>query len=197
MKPCKRCKEPYEQYNTLQTVCVPCAIIAGRKIIKREKNIVAKAQRQELRARKDAIKTTARWASETQDIFNKMRRLEELVWFAERGIEPYCISCQQPLGNDQWCCGHFKTRKARSDLAFDRKNTYLQHNVRCNQHLSADIEGYKYGLAYRFGEEEAKSIIDYCEVHQKTPKRTPDDWKAMKKEFNAEIRRLTKHLESL
>lgn len=150
----------------------------------------------ETRRMKNAVKKDSEWRNEVQDLFNKMRRLEELIWFKERGIEPYCISCQSPLGNDQWACGHFKTRKARSDLAFDRMNTFLQHNVRCNKHLSGDIEGYKEGLAIRFGVDEAKRIVEYCEVRQETPKRTAEDWQAMKKQFSAEIRRLQKLLDS-
>jgi hypothetical protein len=75
-------------------------------------------------------------------------------------------------------------------------NTFLQHNVRCNKHLSGDIEGYKRGLAIRFGDDEANRIIEYCEVRQETPKRTAEDWQAMKKQFSAEIRRLQKLLDS-
>lgn len=123
-----------------------------------------------------------------------MRRLEELLWFKERRIEPYCTSCQKPLGNDVWACGHYKTRGARSDLAFDRMNSFLQHNFSCNMHKSGDPEGMKIGLSMRFGEEEAKRIIDYCEVRQETPKRSYEDWGAMRKEFNAEARRLAKLL---
>jgi hypothetical protein len=190
-----KCGNEYEKFTSLQTVCYQCAIEKGRKLIKKEQNTIAKIARKEMRCRKEQVKSSRKWASETQDIFNKMRRLEELLWFKERGLEPYCISCQKPLGNDQWCNGHFKTRKARPDLAFDRRNSYLQHNMRCNQQLSGDIENYKLGLVYRFGYDEAKEIMEYCEVHQKTPKRTPDDWKAMKKEYRARIRELEKRLQ--
>jgi hypothetical protein len=183
-----KCGNEYEKYTTLQTVCYQCAIEKGRKLIKKEQNAAAKIAKKEMRANKDRVKSSRKWASETQEIFNKMRRLEELLWFKERNIEPYCISCQKSLGGDQWCCGHFKTRKARPDLSFDRRNTYLQHNMRCNQNLSGDIENYKLGLVYRFGYDEAKEIMDYCEVVNKAQKRTPDDWKAMKKEFRARIK---------
>jgi hypothetical protein len=193
---CKACRKPASKRFGLHTFCdTECAY--RFTIAAKEKSAAKKAREYnaETRRRKVALKSDADWKNEAQDLFNKMRRLEELLWFKERGIEPYCISCQLPLGEDQWCCGHLKTRKARSDLAFDRKNTFLQHNVRCNKHLSGDVTGYKIGLALRFGEDEARRIIEYCEVRQVTPKRTAEDWQAMKKEISAEIRRLQKLLD--
>ena len=112
----------------------------------------------------------------TQDAFNRMRRLEELEWFYIRGLKPTCISCGQPLGNDQWCCGHMKSVGSNSRLRFSRINTHLQHNYRCNQNLSGDIagtsktHGYHQGLVNRFGEERANRIIQICERQNKAKK---------------------------
>jgi hypothetical protein len=75
-------------------------------------------------------------------------------------------------------------------------NTYLQHNVRCNQRLSGDIDGtkttrgYKKGLAERFGAERASEIIAYCESMTAPIKWEWQELEAMRKEWNAEIRRL-------
>ncbi len=191
MTKCPICKAPATQKFGLKLFCgFEHAAQWAKAQADKSKSKKQKEFNAETRRRKVALKSDTEWKNEAQDLFNKMRRLEEILWFKERGIEPYCISCQLPLGNDQWCCGHFKTRKARSDLSFDRRNTFLQHNVRCNKNLSGDIAGYKIGLAFRFGDEEAKQIIEYCEVRKETPKRTADDWQAMKKEFSAEIRRL-------
>jgi len=194
---CPICRQPATQRFGLKLFCgfEHAAEWAKRAQDKARAKKQAESRRQD-REKLKSLKTNSEHASECQQLFNKMRRLEELLWFKERGIEPYCISCQLPLGNDQWACGHFKTRKARSDLAFDRLNTFLQHNVRCNKHLSGDIEGYKRGLAIRFGDGEANRIIEYCEVRQDTQKRTAEDWQAMKKQFSAEIRRLKKLLDS-
>lgn len=188
-KKCPECKEWFKPERPFQATCsnIQCAIAHGRKAQEKKKA-------KKLEKAKQDIKTASEWKQEVQPMFNKMRRLEELLWFKERGIEPYCISCQKPLGNDQWCCGHYKTRKARPDLAFDRLNTFLQHNHRCNQQLSGDIEGYKIGLEKRFGVFEANAILDYCEVERPAPKRTPEDWQSMKKEFRKRIRELEKKL---
>ena len=104
----------------------------------------------------------------TQEAFNRLRKLQEFKWFADRGLEPTCISCDRP--NMDWCAGHMKSRGAQGALRFDPINVYLQCNWRCNKNLSANINGdktsrgYLKGLADRFGEERAKEIIEYCEV---------------------------------
>jgi len=137
----------------------------------------------------------------TQPVFNKMRVLEELLWFKERNLEPLCISCQKPIGGDRWSCGHFKTVGGNGHLAYDRKNTYLQHLVRCNKHLSGDIGGahtgigYIKGLAIRFGQGEADKIIAHCESSKGW---VPRDWQEIKErrlEWRKEIKRLSEILE--
>ena len=131
-----------------------------------------------------------------QKTFNKLRRLQEFKWFADRGLEPTCISCGKPKGGDIFCAGHFKTRGAQSGLRFDPKNVYLQHNRRCNSDLSGDIygtkttHGYLQGLRNRFGDEEAQKIIDYCETNTEVKKWTCEELIAMRKEWNKQIREL-------
>lgn len=126
----------------------------------------------------------------TQPIFNKMRKLEELQWFSERCLEPVCISCLKPLGNDQWCNGHFKTVGSNGALRYDRKNSYLQHNFHCNMNKSGDITGYKEGLVSRFGEIEGNEIIDYCDNHERVKKYTGQELQKMRKYFSFRIRAL-------
>ena len=146
------------------------------------------------RERKKQVKRSSDHRSEAQDLFNKMRRLEELVYFASRGDEPWCISCQKPIGGDIWACGHYKTRGARKDLAFDRENTHLQHNFSCNSHKSGDVDGQKIGFVLRYGEEKAKQILERLEIVGIEPKRTWQDWEKMKSEFRKEIKNLEKEL---
>ena len=111
----------------------------------------------------------------TQQAFNRLRVLQELSWFKDRGIEPYCISCGKE--NMDWCCGHFKTVGSSGSLRYDVKNTYLQCNFYCNMNKSGNIEGcskthgYKQGLLLRFGNTEGQSIIDYCLTSQSNVKK--------------------------
>lgn len=132
---------------------------------------------------------TLKWQhKQTQPVFNKLRRLQEFKWFSDRGLEPVCNSCQKPLGNDQWCNGHLISVGSNGRLRYDFKNSYLQHNHNCNKHKSGDVENFKKGLVIRFGEEEGKAIIDYCETNNKPIKRTWQEIEELRKEFNKEIK---------
>lgn len=161
------------------------------------KKIEQDRKKANFKAKRDFNRNDLRWQhKQTQLVFNRMRKLEELLWFKEHGLEPVCISCGKPLGNDQWCAGHFKTRGAQSNLRYDPKNVYLQHNKYCNMELSGDIAGtkntmgYRKGLIHRFGEEEGQAIIDYCEANTKPHKWTCEEVEQIRKECNKRIREL-------
>lgn len=199
MTKCLICKQPATQKFGLKSFCgyehaAQWAKTQQEKLKAKKSSKESSERRKRDRERLVQLKRPSEHASEAQELFNKMRRLECLLWFKERGLEPVCISCQKPLGDDLWACGHYKTRGARKDLAFERLNTHLQHNFHCNKNKSGDIEGQKIGYAMIYGAEEAEKILADLEVRREIPKRTPDEWQAMKKEFSAEVRRLTKIL---
>lgn len=157
------------------------------------------ANKQLSKKKSDLNRSTISWQhKQTQKTFNKMRVTEELEWFADRGLEPTCISCSGTIGNDQWCCGHFKTQGGNSRLRYDRKNTFLQHNHRCNLNLSGDIEGttsthgYKLGLIKRFGEIEGNKIIDYCASNVGPKKWTCEELEDIRSQFSLTTRKILK-----
>jgi hypothetical protein len=192
-KKCKTCANKFQVFRSTQQVCsTPCAIELGKinaaKKIKDERKADKKAVR-------DLNRKDVRWQHKrTQIAFNRMRVLEELKWFADRGLEPLCNSCRKPKGNDIWCNGHFKTVGSNGRLRYDPKNSYLQHNFNCNMSQSGDIKNYELGLADRFGEEKAAEIIDYCETNNAPIKRTWQELEAMRKEINQRIRELENEL---
>jgi len=202
IKPARQCTSYMEKLGFYSMECQEKAAIAALNKAREKK--AAKPRQSQPKAGKTTKaallalnKRDVRWQhKKTQVAFNRMRVLEELLWFKERNIEPICISCRNPLRNDQWCCGHFKTVGAYSAIRYDRKNTFLQHNHRCNMNLSGDIEGtkttcgYKVGLKVRFGDDEAQSIIDYCESQTQPVKWTCEGLEAMRKEFNCRAREI-------
>lgn len=193
MTKCPICRQPATERFGLKLFCgfEHAAEWAKTQQDKRKAKEKTEARRKD-REKLKSLKTQKEWSAEVQQVFNKMRRLEELLWFKQQGLEPICISCQKPLGNDVWACGHYKTRGARSDLAFERLNTHLQHNFGCNSNKSGDVDGQKIGYALRYGKEQAEQILADLDVRREVKKRTPEEWGAMKKEYNAEIRRLQK-----
>lgn len=186
-----------------------CSPECGYVVAQKRLPSVRKAQEREARAEHIAIKKERRgfyrkdlaWQHrQCKKSFNRMRVLQELEWFADRGMTPTCISCGKPEGGDIWSCGHFKTVGAQSCLRYDPMNTYLQHSVRCNKGLSGDIEGtkttrgYKRGLSERFGPERAQEIIEYCESRTEAVKWDWQQLEADRKGWNAEIKRIENKL---
>ena len=200
MRKCPICKDKFTpMYNTTQKTCnkIKCAI---EQVDRDKAKKAVKDKKAASKDKRELNRNTLKWQhDQTQKAFNRMRVLEELQWFKENGLEPSCISCGKELGGDAWCCGHFKTRGAQGNLRYDRVNTYLQHNQRCNMRLSGDIEGaknrrgYKKGLLIRFGKERGQEILDYCESHTEVKKWTCDELEGMRAEFNKRIREL-KHI---
>ena len=130
----------------------------------------------------------------TQKAFNKLRKLQEIKWFTDRGQEPECISCGKTKMD--WCCGHFKTVGSSGALRFSVKNTYLQCNKYCNSAKSGNIEGckntrgFKRGLIDRFGDE-GQEVIDWCSSNQSQVKKwAGPELVEMRKQFNKQIREL-------
>lgn len=150
--------------------------------------------------KKELNKTDLRWQhKQTQPAFNKMRVLQEKLWFQERGLEPECISCG--CKNMDWSCGHLKTVGANRGLRYDTKNTFLQCFFKCNKNRSGNINGnrtergFLNGLRERFGLEEGQAIIDYCETNNSPVKWTCEQLEEMRKGFNEKIRELNKALQ--
>lgn len=195
---CKKYGKTEEMYKTpnnayfCDTLCATEYAYANKEVGKKIKH---KAQKKKVQT-----ENTSHQHKLTQTAFNRMRVLQELKWFKDRGLEPTCISCNKP--NMDWCCGHFKTRGAQGNLRYDEKNTYLQCNRYCNMALSGNINGnktsrgYISGLSERFGDKQARLIIDYCETNTSPRKFTGEELKALRVEFNKQIRELEKELES-
>jgi len=166
------------------------------KRIKRENNKAKQVRANTIKVNKKAVKELNRkslaWQhKQTQPVFNKLRRLQEFNWFSDRGLEPVCISCQKPLGGDQWCNGHFKSVGANGRLRYDFTNSYLQHNRNCNMAKSGDAVNYEKGLIARFGEKEGREIISYCEENNKPLRLSWQEIEELRVGFNKQIKALT------
>lgn len=203
---CKECFEEIPKERESKTVwhkkkfcSLDCMASWGmRKALEKKEKDKAKneAWRKSLpKNKRELDRNDLKWQEDrTQTSFNKMRVQQELLWFYDRGIEPYCISCLKTKMD--FCCGHNKTRGSNSFLQFDELNTFLQCNKYCNMSLSGNITGtsttigYIAGLKHRFGDDEAYKIIRYCEDSPTSIKRTKEEYEALRKACNAEYRRL-------
>lgn len=197
-----RCGNMYLKMNSFQTGCLSCLVVRVTKARVTTEIKAAKAKRKEHIAWRKKVKD--RDLGHQHDLtkvqFNRMRVMEEKLWFRERGIEPYCISCQHERMD--WSCGHYKTVGHQGNLRYDRMNTFLQCSYACNKNLSGNINGnkksigYKAGLLLRFGNDEGQIIIDYCDTHTEIKKWTWQELKELRAECAANIRQLEHELRS-
>jgi len=191
-KKCDTCLKDFTPFQSFQKVCktYSCMIAYAKKKEQKKKDKVFKVRKDDF-----VLNDTRKQHVLTQKVFNKMRKLQEFKWFADKGVEPYCISCGKTIGGDQWCNGHFKTVGANGRLRYDEVNSHLQHNRSCNMAKSGDIygdknsKGYIQGLKDRFGDDKAQEIIDYCESNTAPRKWTGQELSEMRKRYNVEIRR--------
>jgi hypothetical protein len=190
VKTCKVCKSEFSPRKPLQSVCnLSCAIKQSRAKTDKAREKVARKALDELNRR------SIPWQhKQTKTVFNKMRVLEELKWFKDRGLPPTCISCGKE--NMDWCCGHYQSVGSSSEKRYDRLNTYLQCNRYCNMGLSGNISGnkttrgYEQGLIDRFGEDDARDIMEYCTSSKKSVKWDWQEIQLMRGEFAKRVREL-------
>jgi len=191
MAKCKVCKDKFEPKYFLQKACFNPACLAEWSKLDRE---VRADKAHAVKKKSFRLSDTNHQHDLTQAVYNKLRVLQEKKWFADRGLEPECISCKKT--NMDWCCGHLKTRGSQGNIRYEENNTKLQCNRYCNKGLSGNINGnkttrgYLQGLTDRFGEDKAQEIIDYCETSTTVRKWTGEELQQMRKEFNKEIKEL-------
>lgn len=148
-------------------ITVPVGVFCSYSCVIKKAKSIARLKKQkenrEFRLKKFSIKSYQQKLNIIQKDFNKLRVEEELQYFKSINKTPVCISCQKPIGNDVWACGHFFSRKDRPDLRFNKNNTFLQHNKRCNKELGGDLLRFEEGIKIRFGEENALIIFKELE----------------------------------
>jgi hypothetical protein len=93
---------------------------------------------------KDKVKRVSDWKRDLRIIFHRYIRL--------RDKDLPCISCGNKLG-EKYDAGHFYSRGAFPNLAFDPMNVHAQC-VRCNQWLSGNLIEYSSNLPRRIGDQE-------------------------------------------
>jgi len=176
VKKCKTCKAEFVQYNTLQTICVSCAIIKGRKKTVKDAKTANTVHKRELAAQKERIKSRQDWIKEAQQAFN--------AWIRQRDIDDPCISCQR-YHTGQYHAGHYRTTKAAPELRFHEANVHKQCSV-CNNHLSGNILEYRINLIKKLGIDS----VTWIEGSHEPAKYTIEDLKFIKRKYQLMLKDL-------
>lgn len=163
-----QCGRLFPRLNSLQRICVPCAIkvpAAARK-----------AEKQAIKARREAIRPRAEWLKEAQTAFN--------AWIRERDKELPCISCGRHH-DGQWHAGHYLSTGARPELRFDPNNCHRQCQP-CNTHLHGNLVLYRAELIKRIG----LTDVEWLEGPHAQVKHTSDDLRVIRDHYRARLKEM-------
>jgi hypothetical protein len=178
-KKCRQCKESFIAFNSLHVVCsVPCA----RARVDADKD---KAERKEIKAAKERIKTKGDHTREAQQAFNEFIRLRD------RLAGHPCISSGKTL---EWRAnavdaGHYRSRGSAPHLKFDENNCHAQSKQE-NRFLSGNVVDYRINLIKRIGLE----AVEALEADQSEKRYTIEDLKNIKAEYREKTRQLKKQI---
>lgn len=169
-KTCKQCRNRFDPARPMQAVCSPlCAANLAQK--KREK-----AERAELRRRKEAIKTRPELLKEAQAAFN--------AYIRERDRDLPCISCGRHHAG-QYHAGHYLSTGARPELRFEEANVHKQCQP-CNTHLHGNLVLYRLALIAKVGIEK----VEWLEGPHESKKYTHDELRDIKATYAKRARQL-------
>jgi 5-methylcytosine-specific restriction endonuclease McrA len=160
-----------------QKVCGwACGLAIAPANQERARKAIAQRDRQEIKVRKEKLKSRADHLKDTQKAFN--------AWVRERDIGLACVSCGRHH-NGQWQAGHFKSVGGHPALRFEPLNVWRQC-APCNTHKSGDLLNYRVELVRRIGEEK----VLWLEGPHEPQKYTVEELKAMTAEYRAKTREL-------
>jgi hypothetical protein len=175
-KTCKHCGTTFHPARMMQKVCGP--VCAGR-LVKADK----KVEREQIRARKESIKTIPQLIKEAQFAFNAFIRARDRV-------RP-CICCGRTeqmgygLSSHGWDCGHYRSTGSASHLRFNEDNAHRQLVI-CNRYGAGRAVDYRLGLIQRIGLERVEALESDKSVH----KWTAESLRAIKAIYKTKLKEL-------
>ncbi|KRP59065.1 recombination protein NinG [Pseudomonas trivialis] len=180
------CRASFVPSRMGQAVCSPaCAIIDAPRHEPKARKALADIERQDIKVRKEKLKSRADHLRETQAAVNEYVRL--------RDAHLPCISCDStPNDSDlmtgsRWDAGHYRSVGACPELRFEPLNIHRQC-VKCNRNLSGNAVEYRIRLVLRIGAEK----VAWLEGLHPPCKFTVEEIKAIKATYRAKTRELKK-----
>ncbi|UXZ98883.1 recombination protein NinG [Pseudomonas phytophila] len=162
-----------------QAVCSPaCAIVDAPANLDRASKAIAQRDRQEIKVRKEKLKSRSDHMRDTQQAFNE--------WVRARDADLPCVSCGRHH-QGKYDAGHYRTVGSNPALRFEPLNCHKQCSP-CNTQLSGNIVNYRIELLRRIGADK----VDWLEGPHEPQKYTVDELKAMTADYRAKTRELKK-----
>ncbi|WP_054882098.1 recombination protein NinG [Pseudomonas sp. NBRC 111128] len=189
-KKCKApgCGKPFKPTMTTQKVCsIACAKAMAKdpKLQKVAAKAITRQAREDLKERREKLKSRAEYAKEAQAAINRYVRLRD----AHLG----CISCSKPASwQGQWHCSHFRSVGAAPHLRFNLWNMNKSCSA-CNNFLSGNIMAYRPALIEKIGQ----AKVDWLECNSDVARHDIPYLKRVKAVFSKKARRIEKRLEEV
>lgn len=166
-KECPICHEKFYPTRTTQKVCysIKCAMTYAeqqeKRKAEREAWRQAKSQRDDLKRRREALKTKSDWNKEAQSAVNRF-----IFW---RDYGKPCIACGKPLNygvrGGAVDASHYRSRGSAPHLRFNIFNNHAGC-VHCNRDLSGNLIPYRINLIEKIGLHRVERL-----EHDNTPRK--------------------------
>ena len=171
------CAEKFTPQRLGQAVCSPRCGLAIKDVNKdKARKAIDRAERKEIRAAKERIKSRGDYLREAQAAFN--------AWVRERDANLPCISCNRHH-QGKYDAGHYRTVGSNPALRFNPFNCHKQC-VPCNQHKSGDIVNYRINLVAKIGADK----VAWLEGFHEPMRYTIEDLQGIKAHYRALVRQL-------
>lgn len=188
MRKCRVCAEPFRPARGIQTWCSPeCGVKLAARLVEKKDAKAAADDKRKTRAQLEAMKPLGRLRAEAQAEFNRYIRARDRL--AGHG----CICCGAPLDWNSGKpggavdAGHFVSRGAAIELAFDERNVNAQRKG-CNRPGGTTRDAFRAGMVARWGAE----VVAELEGPQTLPQLRHDDLRAIRDTYRAKARQREK-----
>lgn len=182
-KTCDACGKDFAPFQSMQRVCATarCAL----KFAKTKRLEAERRERDQLKTRREALKSLSDWTKEAQVAFNAYVRFRDVS--AGHG----CIDCAKPFEvskpGGSVDAGHYLSRGAAVHLRFDERNVFAQRK-NCNRPGGATRADFRNGVIARIG----LAAVEALEADQTVKQYRADDLKAIRDTYRAKLKALMK-----
>jgi FtsZ-binding cell division protein ZapB len=184
---CPHCRKRLEEGQRIHPGCIDGYATAQAAKLEREEwkrsREAIRAEKADLRQRKEALKRIPDYIKEAQIAFN--------AWIRARDANRPCICCgrTQEMGygtsSHGWDCGHYRSTGSASHLRFNEDNAHRQL-VLCNRWGAGRAVDYRIGLINRIGLERVEAL----EANNVPKKWTREELKEITQTYRRKLKEL-------